>query len=175
MPAGHMVCAPTDPSKAVCCERIVAVFRQREAISCVLANRVRILLPLLLANHIAAGDEVALPVPAAADTKSGAATGNLWIGRLGCRAGFRSSSPPIFIRTSRAHDICTANLANTLAQLIRSGCAWSTKLLNEKIWNGCVQNWASLGTSTSPRSVGVRTTIRSSTASSRAARPSVPR
>jgi len=59
-----MVCTPTDPSKAVCCERIVAVFRQPEAISCVLANRVRILLPLLLANHIAAGDELAFPVPA---------------------------------------------------------------------------------------------------------------
>jgi len=64
MPAGRMVYTPTDPSKAVCCERIVAVFRQREAFSCVLANRVRILLPLLLANHIAAGDEVAFPVPA---------------------------------------------------------------------------------------------------------------
>ena len=102
-------------------------------------------------------------------TKSAAATGNVSIGRLDCRVGFRSSSPRIFSKTSGAHEICTADLASTLVLWTRSGYAWSTKRSSEKSWSEYVQNLASPAISTLPRSVGFRTTIRFSTASSRAA------
>jgi hypothetical protein len=44
--------------------RIDTIARQPKAISCALANRSRVLLPLLLANHIAVGDEITYPIPA---------------------------------------------------------------------------------------------------------------
>lgn len=59
-----MAHAPTDPAGVVCCERIVRILRQRESISCMLANRAKILLPLFISNQIAVGDEMAFPIPA---------------------------------------------------------------------------------------------------------------
>src|SRR6266496_3484067 len=75
----------------------------------------------------------------AVSIKSGAATGNLWIGKLACRAGFRSSFRQTSSRTSSEHEICTVDLASTLLLWIRSGYAWSTKRLSEKTWSECVQ------------------------------------
>ena len=49
---------------AVCCGRIDTLIREHKAISCVLGNRAKVLLPLLLANRIAVGDEIAFPIPA---------------------------------------------------------------------------------------------------------------
>ena len=102
-----------------------------------------------------------------ANTKSETVNGNLWIGKLDCRAGFRSRFRPIFRRTSREHELCTADLASILVLWIKSGCAWSIRRLNEKTWSECVQNKASPATSMSLRSVGVRITISSSIANSR--------
>jgi len=72
--------------------------------------------------------------------KSRTAVGNSWIGRRDCRAGFRSRFRPIFRRTSREHELCTADLGSTLVLWIKSGSAWGIKRLSEKIWSGYVQN-----------------------------------
>jgi len=58
-----MGCAPVNPLRGVCSERIAALVRQENAICCVLANRARVLLPVLLASHIAIGDEITFPIP----------------------------------------------------------------------------------------------------------------
>src|SRR5207253_11406497 len=100
----------------------------------------------------------------AADSRSGAETGSLWIG--GCRVGFRSSFRQISRRTSREHRTHTAGSAATLVLWIRSGYAWSTKRLSERTWSECAQNWASPATLMLLRSVGVRTMILSSIARS---------
>src|SRR5713226_1741807 len=59
-----MTCAPRGVAGAVCRECIVALAWREKAISCVLANRTTVLLPLLFASHIAIGDEVTFPLPA---------------------------------------------------------------------------------------------------------------
>ena len=64
MPAPVMVSTPAIRSFQVCGERVVSISREQAALRCTFANRARVLVPLLLANHIATGDEIAFPVPA---------------------------------------------------------------------------------------------------------------
>jgi len=64
MPAPVMVSTPVIRSFQVCGERVVSISREQAALRCTFANRARVLVPLLLANHIATGDEIAFPVPA---------------------------------------------------------------------------------------------------------------
>ena len=64
MPAPVMVSTPVIRSSQVCGERVVSISREQAALRCTFANRARVLVPLLLANHIATGDEIAFPVPA---------------------------------------------------------------------------------------------------------------
>src|SRR2546425_2366808 len=64
MPAPVMVSTPAIRSFQVCGERVVSISREQAALRCTFANRSRVLVPLLLANPIAAGDEIACPVPA---------------------------------------------------------------------------------------------------------------
>jgi hypothetical protein len=47
----------------VCRERIVNVSRRQESTHCALANHSEVRLPLLLASHIAIGDEIAFSIP----------------------------------------------------------------------------------------------------------------
>lgn len=63
MRTGRMVFA-SNPGNAVCCGRIDTLIREQKAISCVLGNRAKVLLPLVLADRIAVGDEIAFPIPA---------------------------------------------------------------------------------------------------------------
>src|SRR6266542_4184179 len=64
MPGGPMASIHTHSGGRVFSERIDTIARQPKAISCALANRSRVLLPLLLANRIAVGDEITYPIPA---------------------------------------------------------------------------------------------------------------
>ncbi len=59
-----MASIPTHSGGRVFSGRIDTIARQPKAISCALANRSRVLLPLLLANRIAVGDEITYPIPA---------------------------------------------------------------------------------------------------------------
>src|SRR5258708_12478463 len=79
----------------------------------------------------------------AVGTESGAALGNWSIARLGCPADFQSSSPRTFGRTSREHELSTADLANTLARWTRSGYTLTIKRLSDTTWNGDFQTWPS--------------------------------
>src|SRR5437667_435510 len=57
-------------------------------------------------------------------------------------------SGSIASRTSRGHGTHTAGSAATLVFWTKSGYALSTKRLNERTWNGCVQTSASRTIST---------------------------
>jgi hypothetical protein len=54
---------PASSSLPVCCEQVASVSRHGNAAFCVLANRSSVRLPPFLANYLAAGDEIAFPVP----------------------------------------------------------------------------------------------------------------
>jgi hypothetical protein len=54
---------PASSSLPVCCEHVASVSRHDNAALCVLANRSSMRLPPFLANYLAAGDEIAFPVP----------------------------------------------------------------------------------------------------------------
>lgn len=54
---------PASSSLPVCCEQIASVSRHDDAALCVLANRSSVRLPPFLANYLAAGDEIAFPLP----------------------------------------------------------------------------------------------------------------
>ena len=55
---------PFIPSFQVCRGRVLSLSQEQAALRCTFANRARVLLPLLLANHIASGDEIVFTVPA---------------------------------------------------------------------------------------------------------------
>lgn len=55
---------PASSSLPVCCQQVASVSRHDDALLCVLANRSSVRLPPFLANYLAAGDEIAFPVPA---------------------------------------------------------------------------------------------------------------
>src|SRR5258707_840821 len=55
---------PLIRSFQVCRGRVLSVSQEQAALLCTFANRARVLLPLLLANYIASGDEIAFTVPA---------------------------------------------------------------------------------------------------------------
>ena len=59
-----MASTPFIPSFQVCRGRVLSVSQEQAALRCTFANRARVLLPLLLANHIASGDEIVFTVPA---------------------------------------------------------------------------------------------------------------
>jgi hypothetical protein len=59
-----MASTPFIPSFQVYRGRILSVSQEQAALRCTFANRARVLLPLLLANHIASGDEIVFTVPA---------------------------------------------------------------------------------------------------------------
>ena len=49
----------------ICCERIARVDERQSNLYCVLRNQSPVLLPRLLASHIAIGDEIPFAIPAA--------------------------------------------------------------------------------------------------------------
>ena len=66
MPANmDVVSKPSAAAMPICRERITAVHRQDNPPACVLANHTRLLLSRFLAAHLAVGDEITFPVPAA--------------------------------------------------------------------------------------------------------------
>ena len=66
MPANmDVVSKPSAAAMPICRERITAVHRQDNPPACVLANHTRLLLSRFLAAHLAVGDEIIFPVPAA--------------------------------------------------------------------------------------------------------------
>lgn len=54
---------PVSSPLPVCCVRVASVSREDSAARCVLANRSTVRLPLFLANYLAAGDQMAFPLP----------------------------------------------------------------------------------------------------------------
>jgi len=59
-----MISLPSDAdNRNILFSSIYRYFRQQNAVSCTLANGVRVLLPRVFLNHIAAGDEIAFPIP----------------------------------------------------------------------------------------------------------------
>ena len=66
MPANMNVVSPPSPSaKSICRERIASLHRQDNPPTCMLANRTRLRLSRFLAAHLAVGDEITFPIPAA--------------------------------------------------------------------------------------------------------------
>jgi len=61
----NVVSKPAAAAMPMCRERITAVHRQDNPPACVLANHTRLLLSRFLAAHLAVGDEIIFPVPAA--------------------------------------------------------------------------------------------------------------
>ncbi len=54
---------PFSCSNPACCDRVVSVSREDDPPCCVLANRAKVQLPHFFAAHVAAGDEIAFPIP----------------------------------------------------------------------------------------------------------------
>src|SRR5437867_1012945 len=61
-PIHSMESLPGNPS-SICRERILNVSRRQDSTRCVLANHSEARLPLLLASHIAIGDEIMFSIP----------------------------------------------------------------------------------------------------------------
>ncbi len=68
--AGTMSLASPSPSVSVCRERVVRIDRQLDPIACVLSNQSKLLVPRLLAQYIAIGDEITFPIPSAEARKT---------------------------------------------------------------------------------------------------------
>ena len=94
------------------------------------------------------------------------ASGNSLLGRLRCRAGWRSNSQPISSNNWRRREQLTTALVSTHRLLIRSGCAWNIGRSRKRSLSECVPGYIFPVTLMSHRSAGVQITTNSSIASS---------